>query len=130
MTPAEQPNPTDIGLVRLYQQSARRRFEVTEATTALDEIAARWAGIDGWAAPLRNPLWVESEGGTPVAAVSGNFSELIDGEIEHRRQAIAHAPSDIHTLLQVIQSLQSRPRAQRRPRSEASQPPITHSAAA
>ncbi len=71
-------------------------------------IAARWQAIGGWRVPLRDHLWVEAEDGTGVAAVSGSYEELMQGVVERRRQAIAHAPDDIRALLSTIQALHLR----------------------
>jgi hypothetical protein len=95
----------------------------TGRSLTLADIAARWENIGSWSAPLRNPLWIETEEGTPVAAVSGSFSELTSGEVERRRQAIAHAPSDVQALLAIIRGMGARPQSRRRAsRARAVQP--------
>jgi hypothetical protein len=101
--------------VPLYKQPAAEAVDDVAPSNGLTEIAARWENLGGWSAPLRNPLWVEREDGTPVAAVSGSFEQLMSGDVERRRQAIAHAPEDIRALLAIIQELrQGRPKAPRR----------------
>jgi hypothetical protein len=74
----------------------------------VDEIARRWQGRGPWCAPARNVLWVETTDGRPVAAVSCTAEELAQGELQRRREALAHAPEDIQTLLQTVRQLEER----------------------
>lgn len=74
----------------------------------LTSIARRWDGNQRWCAPLRNRLWVETSEGQPIAAVTCTPEELVSGELERRRQALAHAPEDIEMLLQAVEILEQR----------------------
>ena len=85
--------------------------EVMTGDTASEELAAiaqRWQGYQRWCAPIRNRLWVETLTGQPIAAVSCTPAELVTGELERRRQMLAHAPEDIQTLLEVVRLLKQR----------------------
>lgn len=75
---------------------------------ALANIAGRWRGYQHWCAPLRNRLWVETSEGQPIAAVTCTPEELVHGELERRRQALAQAPEDIQVLLQAVAVLEQR----------------------
>lgn len=74
----------------------------------LATIANRWRGYEAWCAPARNPMWIEKSGGQPIAAVTCTAQELVRGELERRRQALAHAPDDIKTLLELTNQLELR----------------------
>ena len=119
MTGNEATSSSKAALVHLYEKAAGSAFDFSTVSDDVADIANRWESVPNWAAPLRNPLWVESEEGTPVAAVSGSFIELMSGEIERRRQVIARAPSDIRALLEVIRELRLQSRAGRQDKANA-----------
>lgn len=106
MSPGSQPLGVRIGLRQLNTPHEAEALDDGTPSSDLAVIAARWDGIAYWEAPLRNPMWIERDDGRPVAAVTGSFDELVAGQVERQRQAIAHAPDDVRMLLQAIADLQ------------------------
>lgn len=102
----------DVVLANLRSLEQHRRIaeaaEPLADESVLAAISQRWRDYGPWCAPPRNVLWVETRDGQPIAAVTCTSQGLAQGELQRRREALAHAPEDIQFLLRTIEKLEQR----------------------